>query len=270
MFGRRPDATLVRDLSATRRFMPILSPRRNDNLVWFQVDVEVERALDWAKERSAARDPLRPITLFHVILAALARILHERPRLNRFTAGGRLWQREGIWITFSAKMRFDDEAPLLTVKRRVDPTLPVEAMVDALLASLESGRRGEATTSDREVAGLLSLPPLLARIATRLADVADSFGLLPRVMLEADPLNASVFVANLGSVGLEAGYHHLWEHGNCPIFCVIGRIKPGPNGRRVATLKFTYDERVEDGLYCARSLDRLRELIERPEKLDGG
>ena len=268
MFGRRPDATLVREISATRRFMPILSPRRNDNLVWFEQEVEVEHALAWVRERSAARDPSRPITLFHVILAALARLLHERPRLNRFTAGGRLWQRDGIWLTFSAKQRFDEDAPLLTVKRRVDPTLPVEAMVDALLDSLVRSRRGEATTSDREVAGLLRLPPGIARLGVRLADLADSFGLLPRAMLDADPLNASVFVANLGSVGLEAGYHHLWEHGNCPIFCVIGRVKPGPAGRRVATLKFTYDERIEDGLYCARSLDLLRELIERPEKLD--
>jgi hypothetical protein len=268
LFGRRPDATLVRDLSATRRFMPILSPRRNDNLVWFELDVEVERALAFAKERSAARGPDRPLTLFHVILAALARILHERPRLNRFTAGGRLWQREGIWLTFSAKRRFDDDAPLLTVKRRVDPTLPIETMVDGLLDSLGRGRRGEETTSDREVSLLLRLPPWLARLFVKLADFADSFGLLPRAMLDADPLNASVFVANLGSVGLEAGYHHLWEHGNCPIFCVIGRVKPGPRGARVATLKFSYDERIEDGLYCARSLDRLRELIERPEKLD--
>jgi hypothetical protein len=268
MFGRRPDATLVRNLSATRRFMPILSPRRNDNLVWFELDVDVGRALDWARERSAGREPRRQITLFHVILAALARILHERPRLNRFTAGGRLWQRDGIWLTFSAKVRFDEDAPLLTVKRHVDPTQPVEAMVDQLLDSLASGRRGDVTTSDREVAGLLRVPPFLARIAVALADLADSFGLLPRTMLDADPLNASVFVANLGSVGLEAGYHHLWEHGNCPIFCVIGRVKPGEGGARVATLKFTYDERIEDGLYCARSLERMRELIERPEKLD--
>jgi pyruvate/2-oxoglutarate dehydrogenase complex dihydrolipoamide acyltransferase (E2) component len=35
----------------------------------------------------------------------------------------------------------------------------------------------------------------------------------------------------------------------------------------VVTLKWTYDERVEDGLYCARALERLRELIESPEKL---
>jgi len=267
MFGRRPDATLVRELSATRRFMPLLSPRRNDNLVWFELDVEVERALAFAAERSQRRPAGRSLTLFHVILGALARILHERPRLNRFTAGGRLWQRDGIWITFSAKQRFDDDAPLLTVKRRIDPGASIDAMVDRLLDSLESGRRGERTTSDREVGGLLRLPPRLARAAVRLADFADSLGLLPRAMLDADPLCASVFVANLGSVGLEAGYHHLWEHGNCPIFCVIGRVRPGPEGRRVVTLKFTYDERVEDGLYCARSLDRMRELIEHPEKL---
>jgi hypothetical protein len=239
VFGRRPDATLVTGLSATRRFMPILSPRRNDNLVYFEFDVEVENALAWAEARSASRDPQRALTLFHVILAGLARILHERPRLNRFTAGGRLWQRDGIWLTFSAKRRFDDDAALLTIKRRIDPTLPIDAMVDALLDSLASGRRGEATTSDREVAGLLQLPPLLARFGVKLAEWADAFGLLPRAMLDADPLNASAFVANLGSVGLEAGYHHLWEHGNCPIFCVIGRVKPGPTGGRVATLKFS-------------------------------
>ena len=269
MFGRRPDATLVRDLSATRRFMPLLSPRRNENLVWFEFDVAVERALAFAAERSARRAPGRPLTLFHVILAALARILDERPRLNRFTAGGRVWQRDGIWITFSAKMRFDDDAPLLTVKRRVDPS------------AADRGDGGRAPRLARERAprrahhlgprgGRPAAPAAAASRASpsRLADLADSFGLLPRAMIDSDPLYTSVFVANLGSVGLEAGYHHLWQHGNCPIFCVIGRVKPGPDGARVATLKFTYDERVEDGLYCARSLDRLRELIEHPEKLD--
>ncbi len=267
MFGRRPDATLVRDLPAVRRFMPFISPRRNESLVYFEHDVDVESALAFAEERSAARDPKRPLTLFHVILAALARMLHDRPRLNRFTAGGRIWQREGVWITFSAKMRFDDASPILTVKRRIDPTAPLEAMVDGLLDSLSRGRSGQKSTSDSEVDWLLRLPPFIVRLVMRLNDALDALGLLPRSLIDPDPLYASVFVANLGSVGLEAGYHHLWEHGNCPIFCTIGRIKPGPEGRRVVTLKFSYDERVEDGLYCARSLQRLCELIESPEKL---
>jgi hypothetical protein len=74
-------------------------------------------------------------------------------------------------------------------------------------------------------------------------------------------------VASLGSVGLDAGYHHLWEHGTCPVFCVIGRIHEGPDGRRRTVLKWSYDERTEDGLYCAAGLERIRELIESPEKL---
>jgi hypothetical protein len=267
VFGRRSDATLARDLPPIRRFMPFVSPRRNESLVYFEQEVGVEAALAFAAELGRARDPARPVTLFHLVLRAIALVLAERPRLNRFTAGGRVWQREGIWLSFSAKLRFDDDAPILTVKRRVEPELGLEVMIDAVHAGLGEGRSGRPSTADREMGLLLRLPPPLVRLAVGLARRLDALGLLPRAMVESDPLFCSAFVANLGSVGLDAGYHHLWEYGNCPIFCVIGRVRQGADGRRVATLKWTYDERVEDGLYCARALERLRELIESPEKL---
>jgi hypothetical protein len=266
VFGRRPDAKSIPDLPALRAFMPFVSPRRNESLVYFEQELEAEPALRFAEERNRARDPARPITFFHLVLCALARVLTERPRLNRFVCGGRLWQRDGVWITFSAKQRLEDGAPLLTVKRRIDPGAGLEALVDGILAGLGEGRSGRPSSSDREVGLLLRLPSPVVRIALGLVHGADALGLLPRSLIEGDPLYCSAFVANLGSVGLEAGYHHLWEHGNCPIFCTIGRLRSSPDGRRV-TLKWTYDERVEDGLYCARSLERLRELLERPEQL---
>jgi pyruvate/2-oxoglutarate dehydrogenase complex dihydrolipoamide acyltransferase (E2) component len=37
--------------------------------------------------------------------------------------------------------------------------------------------------------------------------------------------------------------------------------------REVFELKFTYDERVEDGFYCARALERLAELLAHPDLL---
>lgn len=267
MFGRRPDASLVRDLPAVRRFMPFISPRRNESLVYFEHDVDVEPALAFLERRTQGREAEGRITLFHLVLRAIALFLDERPRLNRFTAGGRVWQRDGIWITFSAKQRFDDDAPILTVKRRIDPGASLDEMVEGITEDLSSGRRGERSTSDREVDLLLRLPAFLVHLLMRTVDWVDGLGLLPRSMITPDPMFCSVFVANLGSVGLEAGYHHLWEHGNCPLFCVMGRIKPGADGKRVITLKWTFDERVEDGLYCARTLERLRELIENPEKL---
>lgn len=267
MFGRRPDATLVRDLPAIRRFMPFISPRRNESLVYFACDLEVERALAFVEERNRTRPPERPMTLFLLLLRALVRMFEERPRVNRFTAGGRVWQRDGIWLTFSAKRAFDDQSPILTVKRRFDPAETLDEMVDGLHAGLAEGRSDRKSTSDREVDLLLRLPPPLVRLLISLVRGIDALGLLPLAMTKNDPMYASAFVANLGSVGLEAGYHHLWEYGTIPIFCVMGRVKPGPAGRRIMTLKFSYDERVEDGLYCARSLDIIRGLIEAPEKL---
>lgn len=267
MFGRRPDATLVRDLPAIRRFMPFVSPRRNESLVYFEHDLPVERALAFVDERNRTRPPERPMTLFHVLLRALVRMFDERPRLNRFTAGGRVWQRDGIWLTFSAKQAFDDRSPILTVKRRFDPHESLDVMVDGLHESLSVGRSGRKSTADREMDLLLRLPAPIVRGLLALVRAADAAGLLPGGMIRSDPMYASAFVANLGSVGLEAGYHHLWEYGTIPIFCVVGRIKPGADGRRVVTLKWSYDERVEDGLYCARSLEILCGLVGSPEKL---
>ncbi len=267
MFGRRPDATLVTDLSPVRRFMPMLSARRNDNLVYYGHEVPVDAALAFVEEWNRGRDPAKRMTLFHLLLRALARVAEERPRINRFTAGGRLWQRDGVWISFSAKQAMADGAPILTVKRRFEPDESLDAMVEALTGDLRRGRSGEPSTSDKEVGLLLKLPPFLVRGLIRLARGIDALGLLPRAMIEPDPMFSSFFVANLGSVGLDAGFHHLWEHGNCPFFCVMGAVQVGDDGVRRVPLKWTFDERVEDGFYCARSLERLRELLEHPEKL---
>ncbi len=47
----------------------------------------------------------------------------------------------------------------------------------------------------------------------------------------------------------------------------MGRIRSGEDGRRVMTLFYTYDERVEDGLYASISLNSIRERLESPELL---
>ena len=81
----------------------------------------------------------------------------------------------------------------------------------------------------------------------------------------------SVFVANLGSIKIDAAYHHLYEHGTCPLFVTIGQITHTPavvDGALVArptvTLRYSFDERVEDGLYCAHALKLFAERVEDP------
>jgi hypothetical protein len=269
MFGRRADARPVEPLSPMRRFMPYVSPRRNDSVFYMMQEVEVEAALEFLEKKNANRQPERRMTLFHLFLRSCSQCLILRPGVNRFVKGGRLWQRDGEWLTFSAKQELRDGAPLITVKRQFhadDETL--DEMVDAVLAKLGVGRSGKKSTSDKEMSLLLRLPGPAIQAVMALARLADRLGLLPRSMTDADPMFTSIFLANLGSIDYPAGFHHLWEYGTCSIFGVMGRIAPGADGRRKMGVAWTYDERIADGLYSYHGLEGIRERLENPELLE--
>lgn len=267
MFGRRTDARQASGISQTRRFMPFISPRRNDALVYYTTQIEVERALAFLEEQNARRGEGDRITLFHLYLKAMADTFHERPGVNRFVAGGRLWQRDEVWITYSAKQELLDGSPVLTIKRRFDRDERLIAMVGSFREELGARRRGKLSTADKEMNLALLVPGFLIRAGLALISLANHLGLMPKQMIDNDPMFTSAFVANLGSVGLDAGYHHLWEYGTCSIFAVVGRIHASPEGKRVIDVKYTFDERVEDGLYAASTLEMVKAALERPESL---
>lgn len=270
MFWSRTDAKPARDVPPYRRLMPYLMRGANESAVYFDLPVDVSLTRTFITSFNAGHPDTR-ITLFHVVLWAAVQTLHRRPRLNRFIAGNRIWERDGIWISYSAKKRLDDDSPVVVLKRRFDPGEDFEAMVDSLYSGLREGRSKKKSYIDKELAALLALPGPALRAVMALSKVANALGILPKSFVDGDPMFASLFIANLASLKMDAGYHHLYEYGNIPIFCVIGQIKDVPavqEGRLVtrpiATLRFSYDERVEDGLYAQRSMELLRSLVEDP------
>lgn len=256
----RFDGDLVTDVSATRAIMPFLMPQRVHAQVYFEQELDVTRAQAALDARAAQGLP--KATLFHVFSYAVVGTLAERPRLNRFTCGRHLYQRKAIELAFSAKKSMTDDAPVVVVKRAFDPAASFEAHVALLTGGVAEGRSTAPSATDRELAMLLALPGFALRAFVRLAQWLDAHNLLPRALIAGDPLYCSVFIANLGSVGLDAVFHHLYEWGNCPIFAALGRVR-AVGERRLCTVRYTFDERIEDGLYCARALDRLRERVER-------
>ena len=105
--------------------------------------------------------------------------------------------------------------------------------------------------------------------------VADYFNLLPDAAVRDDALYCSAYFANLGSIGLNAVQHHLFEWGTCPFFVVVGKLKKamvvyddGQTGvEDVITSTFTLDERITDGVSYARIIGLLTELVEDPAPL---
>ncbi len=269
MFPWRNDAKPVKDLSTMRRFMPFISPRRNDSLFLMMQEIQVDAALEYLEKKNRERPPEQRLTLFHLFLRSISQAMVLRPGVNRFVKAGRLWQREGVYITFSAKRKIEDGSPMLTIKRQFHAEREsLEEMVDGVMGTLRPQRAGKKTQSDKEMSLLLKLPNVVIQLLLKAADFLDYFGLLPKAITDSDPLYSSAFVANLGSIDYPAGFHHLWERGTCSIFAVMGRIEERPDGRRSMQVAYSYDERIEDGLYSYHSLEGIRERIEDPELLE--
>ena len=159
----------------------------------------------------------------------------------------------------------------MVVKQRFQPEWSFERTVHEMQQRLAGARSDADSYTDKELRVLLKATGLPLRAVLGLQRFADAFGLLPRSFIENDPMFASLFIANLGSLRMDAAYHHLYEYGNVPVFCVIGQTKETPRAtggrveaRRTATLRYSFDERVEDGLYAQRALERLREIVENP------
>ncbi|MCO4761562.1 MAG: 2-oxo acid dehydrogenase subunit E2 [Myxococcales bacterium] len=274
----RPDGVPVKRPPTLRRFMPYLMPGRNEAVVYLDQTIELDHTLAWLKAHNLG-EKAEKLRLYDLILAALVRILTERPHLNRFIVGKRLYKRTDIALSFAVKKQFTDAAKLTTVKLRVAPKTGLIDVTRAVRAAVHTGKDEEDTTSEKEMNVVTALPgPLLAFVmwAQR---ILDGFNLLPSPMIENDPLYASMFIANLGSVGIDAPYHHLFEYGTVPMFVTIGKIKKAPVVRThddgscevvpatVVQMRYSYDERIADGFYCSVALERLKSLLEDPELL---
>ncbi len=274
-FRWRPDGDWVRDVPATRKIQPYIMRSRNQSTVLFEQRIDTTNTQTFLtnyRNRTGLH-----ATMLHLLIWAGAQALHARPRLNRFTAGGRIFQRRGIWISFSAKKRKTDDAHVVVIKRMIDPLWTLIELVGQIESGINEGRSDKPSASDKEMGLLFKLPAFLIGLIVRLLMKLDHFGLLPGAFIRKDPLFASMFIANLGSINMDAGYHHLYEYGNIPIFVMAGRsqeeVVARPDGKAVVrpmmTLRYSFDERIEDGLYAARALQIIKELIENPDRVSG-
>ncbi|HEY5925871.1 MAG TPA: 2-oxo acid dehydrogenase subunit E2 [Kofleriaceae bacterium] len=260
------------DVHPYRRMMSFLIRGRNEAAVYFEQRIDVSRAQPWLAARHNPNLPAsQQAKLFHLILHALASVLHERERLNRFTVRRRTYQRNDVFLSFAAKKAMSDDAPLATVKRRFEKGESFDALVASLTTDIGEARSDKPSHIDKELSVLLKLPGFLLSFLIGVLARLYAWGLAPRSLVDTDPLYTSAFVANLGSIGLDAAYHHLYEHGTCPLFMTIGRVVDAPlvidgkvDVRPTVTLRFTYDERIEDGLYAAKTLKLLSERIAHP------
>jgi pyruvate/2-oxoglutarate dehydrogenase complex dihydrolipoamide acyltransferase (E2) component len=267
---RRPDGDLVRDEAPARMIMPYLMPVRNESLVFQETTYRIAAARAWLRAYNRSHQPRA--TLFQLLAYACAVVLHARPRLNRFVSGGRIYQRRGVDVSFIAKQEFTDEGAEATVKVGLVPREPFRDW-SARMSSLVGEARQSGRRVDEEIELVMRLPGPLITALVSLARCLDRWNLYPWFMMRDDPMYASLFLANLGSVGISDAYHHLYEYGTVSIFGAVSAPRPHQFLQRDGavvepglSVRWTFDERIDDAFSSARSLLLVQQIMEDPER----
>lgn len=279
-FGDRPDGYLVRDADPMHILFPFIMPQRTENEASMSENIDIAPINEFIEKKNAD-SPEFKYTFFHVICAALARVIAERPKMNRFYSGQRLYDRSYISFAFVVKKQFTDDSAETLAIVKYDPesdVSPLEQIYSQIKKIVFGVRReGKDVDGATDIMGVLGkLPRFFLNFVIFCLKKMQYYGIYPKSMRDVDPYYTTCFISNLGSIKMHAQYHHLAEWGTNSLFLIIGEKKQEPTFdkdgnmtlKEVIPLGITVDERIADGVYFAKTIARLRELLANPEELE--
>lgn len=273
MFGHRSDGRKIKTLPAFFKVIPSVMLERNDSQVLYKQDIPIKYLDEYIDKK--AEEGIK-LSYMHIIYAALVRVIAERPRLNRFVMNGTTYARNKIYVSLAIKKNLTDDGVETTTKVEYQGTENIFDVKQKLDAIIEQNKEIEASNETDHLAKTLGLIPIgLIRVAVKFLKFLDRHGLLPKAIIKASPFHTSVFLTNVGSLGIDTIYHHLYNFGTTSMFFSMGKKKKSfiyedeeIKEEKCITLAFVGDERICDGYYYANSFKSLFRYLKKPELLE--
>lgn len=275
-WGDRRDGRRIK-VTGLQTIMASLWPKRTDCEVYLHDSIDVTELMQFVADKNAQHPDLKT-TFFHCVIAATAKMVNERPLMNRFIQGRRTYERYEISVAFVAKLAFDDhaeEALLFFVPKAEDTVDSVSQMVVDKVKKVRSQGDKKAGV-DELLDKVAAFPRPIVMLICKIVRWLDFWGKNPSALTEGDPNYSTIFLSNLGSIKCPAVYHHLNNYGTNSMMITIGEIydeeRLMPDGskaiRKMCDIGATLDERIGDGFYFARSLKLVQYLCDNPALLD--
>ena len=275
-WGDRKDGRRVRDAPGLQTIMAHLWPNRTDNEVYLHETLDATELVKYLEKKNEGLD--YKLTLFHCAITSLARMVRERPLMNRFIQGHRMYERNEISLSFVCKRRFTDQAEEALMVLVPKDTDTVNEISRKVAGDVTETRKSEHATGgvDALLDSFARLPRLLLMLIIRIVRWLDFWGLNPSFLTEGDPNYTTILCTNLGSIKCPSVYHHLTNYGTNSIMVAIGMLHKEemlmPDGhkeiRDALDIGVTLDERIADGFYFARSLRLIKYIFSNPELLE--
>lgn len=273
MFGKRSDGVELKNAPAEFKLMPSLMKERSDSQVFFNQDVPITAIEEYIAKKN--EEGIK-ISLIDIVFAGIVRILGKRPGLNRFVINGRTYQRNGITICMSIKKSLTDEGEETTIKVPFTGKETLFEVRDRLQAMITENKNQETENGTDKTADLIAkIPTGLIKVVVGYLRHLDKKGRLPKKIIEVSPFHTSAFVTNVGSLGIDSIYHHIYNFGTTSLFFAVGKKKKSYVfeddeivKEKCVNLAFVGDERICDGYYYAHSFKMLNKYLRHPELLE--
>jgi pyruvate/2-oxoglutarate dehydrogenase complex dihydrolipoamide acyltransferase (E2) component len=269
---KRSDGILIKDIDPYAMLMPYVMRGRNESAVYYSKSIDITPALEYLTDR---KEHGNYVTVFNLIIAAIKRTVNERPKLNRFIAGRRVYQHKNFEVMYIVKRSLTDTAGDSIARVVLEPADDILGVAKKINEHNKELKAGMEKGDDKLMELASWMPRWMIRFLVSLIRVADFHGILPKAVIDILPFYSSIWIANLGSIGADAPFHHLYEIGTTSVFMTIGRIQEkmvhtddGDVNHKFINLMFTIDERVCDGFYLIRSLRLFERYMAKPHLID--
>lgn len=276
-WGDRPGARYIKDVSGLTTIMLHLMPKRTESEVYLADKIDATELVKFIEKKNAEHDNYKT-TVFHCFVLAVARMIKERPKMNRYVQGRRIYERDSISLTFMAKRRFADDAEEAFMQVVPKDTDTIDEISHQIYGDVREARKSAHSTGgiDATVDAFAKIPRPLLMLVFKVLRWLDFWGRVPKALKDGDSNYSTVLLSNLGSIKGPAVYHHLNNYGTNSIMITVGTLHKEemvmPDGtkqiRDVLDFGATIDERIGDGFYFVRSLRLVKYIFAHPELLD--
>jgi len=267
--GRR-----IKTITPMSIFMPYVMRQRCDACNFISDEIDITAIEDYVfKKRS---EGYKSFGIMHVIIAAYVRTVAEKPGVNRFIRGQKIWARNNIEVMLTIKKEMKLNSPDTVIKIFPEVTDTAEDIYNKINELVVENKKEGESDFDKTAKALTSIPGFIIRFVVWLLNALDYFSLLPRFLTKVSPFHGSMFITSMGSLGIPPIYHHIYNFGNVPIFISFGAKRTecyvdsdgNVKERKMVDLKVVTDERICDGYYYAAFLKSMRFYLKNPDKLD--
>lgn len=264
----------VKTISPMSYVIPYIMVDRTGSQNFIQDSVDIEKLEKYMKEKQ--QSGMTNISMMHIMIAAYIRLVSQRPALNRFIRGQKVWTRKNVEVSLTIKKEMSLESPDTVVKITLPPTATLADVYEALNHEIVSYRENPGGDFDDTARFFTKFPGLLFKFTVATLRFLDYFGLMPKFIAKVSPFHCSYFITSMGSLGIPPIYHHLYDFGTCPVFFSFGAKRRAyeldAQGivKKKSYMDFTFvlDERICDGYYYASALRMLKNIIKNPQQLD--